>query len=569
MTTDAIFFLNDNKVIRQMMMTEFDALLDGIVELPELKGKKIAAVYVQIADDLKIKGLLFFILPFDNIGQVQSEWNVPINQLMQSSGRGPDLGAGAIRLVSRKQCSVPWHKESLWDPQPQLLKILAKTVQSNRLGIVVEESFVSGVDALGDIPVLTPSAPPVVKPVMTAEPPLMVPVAQEQPKVAPVLADAPVVEAPKIEVPSAATNEGPSLDFEEPTVTVVDEPVTGGLDSECLEMPEDFGLGLSDKKSSSPVAEPGASEVLEVPDGFLNAEASSSSVLTSDDSRPGSSNAEESYRQAKMELDATKAAFNIKMDSLKKEREQSISASLKAQNKEQIESLTQEFHHDIERKDEQLEALKKQLELEQNRYVELKEQHVEQASQYETDREDMMEQLQQGLDLSADKVEGLKDAFKKEVGARIDAETAKINEKLAIREVELFYREEQMKIVQDDNNKLRVEKQNLMKDSGDNILESLDDNGVTFVTFQSGVGHLTIHPDDIGRFLDKRLEYLSDRCGVTEEDFMSWQRHYQMPTCQHVDATGQLCGKQVERIELAGEFKEGSSDRCSDHQVSR
>ena len=111
--TEAVFFLHGGKVIKEMLINEFEALLDGVVELPEFKNKEIEAVQAQINENLKIKGLVFFLLDFNAAGNVAADWNLPINQLLQSAGRGPDLGAGAIRLVCKRQCTVPWHQDSL------------------------------------------------------------------------------------------------------------------------------------------------------------------------------------------------------------------------------------------------------------------------------------------------------------------------------------------------------------------------------------------------------------------------------------------------------------------------
>lgn len=135
MATEAVFFFQDKRLIKEMLKSEFDALADGVIHAPEYRGVKLEAVYLQISDTLLIQGLLFFIVRFDMQGKVMAEGRVPIQQLMQTAQRGPDLGAGAVRYVSQTQCEVPWHQHNLWDPPEELLPVLTRAVKENNLQI--------------------------------------------------------------------------------------------------------------------------------------------------------------------------------------------------------------------------------------------------------------------------------------------------------------------------------------------------------------------------------------------------------------------------------------------------
>lgn len=484
--TDAIFFLHNGKVVKEMMLSEFDALLDGVFELEELKGKQVQAVHVQITDSLKIKGLVFFLVGFTPEGNVDADWNLPIHQLMQSAGRGPDLGAGAIRLVCKRQCTVPWHKESLWDPNQKTFELLVKAVQANRLGVVEsDEAWDAGwEDGFEDVPTVAPTLSPA-PPVLMAEPPVLTPT---------LVADDDV---PILEIPVAVSASGQG-----------------------------------------------------------SAAASALSVV-------------------KKEFDALKAATSVKIDRLQKERDalkekiDSQSESIKKQAKDHLESISRDFKQDLEKKEMQIAALKAQLDNERKRYAELKEQHVEQAAGYNAEREELMDQLQKNQDVDSGKIGELKEAFRKELNARVEAEVSKVNEFLAMREVELFYREEQISLLRNSVSQLKAEKQAILKDSGSNILQALENNGVTFVAFHPGVGHVTLPVDDIGRYLDERTSYLADRCNVTPEEFAAWQEHYNNPVCHHSGRDGHICGKQVARVELVSQFRKGRSDMCDAHRASK
>ncbi len=474
--TDAVFFLKGEKIVKEMLVSEFEALLDGIVEASEFKGQQgVHAVQVQITENLKIKGLIFFLIGFTSEGQVESDWNVPFNQLLQSSGRGPDLGAGKVHLVCKSQCSVPWHQNKLWDPEQSIIQLLVSTVQNNRLGIAESE------DA-GDWDI----------PTLTAEPPILTPVTAEPPLLTPAASEIPTLQAAPVE-------------------TIAADKPTPAVDSDELNL-------------------------------------------------------------LRMELTAIKAASSVKLDKLQKDYDELLArskeniASLKQQAKEHVTQIAVDSKADMAIKDQQVQALKDQIESEQNRYTKLKEQQVEQAAESHLEREELLEQLQNGQDVEGDKIEALKQAFKNELSASVEAETAKTNEMLAMREVELFYRDEQITLLAADVAKLKDEKQLLMTESGSHILKALEDSGVTFVAFHVGVGHITIALEEVGRYLDQRTAFLAERCNVSIDVFNSWNEHYQQPICRHVDVSGKVCGQVIEKIELVSQFEAGISDHCEQHK---
>ena len=477
---DAVFFLNKDQVQKQMLISEFDALLDGIVQMPEHASQSLNAAYLQINTDLVIKSIVFFRIGFTSNGDVMSEWNVPFNQLLQSAARGPDLGAGAIRLVTESQCSAPWLAEFLFNPAPEIYLSLSKTVKLNKLGILESDTAFDEVNAV-----------PILQPISKVAPPIL---------------------EPSIPTINPATNVPTAV----PVVSA--EPVN-----------------------------PSAS----------NQEASENNV-------DGVSS---------QEFNAMQQALTIKMNRLKKEydtlndKSRTTIAEVKQQAKEYLEQLLNDSKQETIRKDQQLLSLKQQLQHEQTRHKNLKEQQVEQVAEYQHEREDMLDQLEEGQTLEAKKISALKAAFTREVDARIEAETTKLNEQLAIREVELFYREEQMSVLDDEVKQLKEEKQLLLTESGNQVLKQLEDNGVTFVVYHVGVGHITLALEDVGRYLDERPAYLAERCNISQEAFVQWDEHFNSPVCSHVDAMGARCTESLTRVEWAASFELGNSNRCSLHKA--
>lgn len=138
-----IFFDEQQRIVKEMIYAEFEAVLDQVVGIADFAGEEVQAVYCQINQYLEITAAVFFLVEFDADGNASRNWNIPLSRLAESGGRGPDLGAGPIRLSCRSQCSISWHQHNLWDPcveqERHSLRLLAMAIKRNRLGLDVEE----------------------------------------------------------------------------------------------------------------------------------------------------------------------------------------------------------------------------------------------------------------------------------------------------------------------------------------------------------------------------------------------------------------------------------------------
>ncbi|MCG8669060.1 MAG: hypothetical protein MI867_06570 [Pseudomonadales bacterium] len=114
--TEAILFFDRNGVSKEMTYSEFEAVLDGVVGLSDVAGDKVPAAYVLVDGQLKVNACVLFKIGFDRQGYADKSWNIPLRHLADTAGRGPDMGAGPIRLACKSQCSVNWHEAQLWDP---------------------------------------------------------------------------------------------------------------------------------------------------------------------------------------------------------------------------------------------------------------------------------------------------------------------------------------------------------------------------------------------------------------------------------------------------------------------
>lgn len=140
---EAVLFFNERGICKGMLFPEFEALLDNVVNMPEFADQQMRLAYVLINPRLLVRAVVFFYLDFDEHGVADKGWNLPLRHLADNAGRGPDLGAGPIRLACRSQCPVTWHQMHLWDPSlapgKNDLVLVRDAVKRNSLGLLVED----------------------------------------------------------------------------------------------------------------------------------------------------------------------------------------------------------------------------------------------------------------------------------------------------------------------------------------------------------------------------------------------------------------------------------------------
>lgn len=135
---EAVFFFDGNEVIKQMLYLEFEAVLDGVVGIPEFSGRHYKAAYAAIECILSVHSIVLFEIAFDDEGKVPESWNVPLRQLAKEGVPGPDFGEGSIDLMTRRLCTDTYYKPMLWEPhgrQKECLKRVYEAVKENRLGL--------------------------------------------------------------------------------------------------------------------------------------------------------------------------------------------------------------------------------------------------------------------------------------------------------------------------------------------------------------------------------------------------------------------------------------------------
>lgn len=435
---EAVLFFNDGSICKEMLYPEFEAVLDGVVALPEFADRQMHAVYVMINPRLQVRAAVFFCLDFNDDGSADAGWNIPLRQLAERTGRGPDMGAGPIRLACRSQCPVSWHQMHMWDPKvgPERndLVVLRETIKRNQLGLLVEEE--------------TPQAVP----------------------------------------------------------------------AERLQM----------------VAE----------DTWYAAEAGKDAAAKRSESH------EREQRQ--------KAALLIK------QQRQRIT-NLERLREEDALKLTAAAEKERKALQEEIRTLQQKLQQQTELSASLHAQMTAQGESFQKAREEMSKQLR-ALEVSGRvEIGAAREQFEHEAQARIAAAIAEYKEQVAIRDVELAYRNELDAQLEEEIQRLKAECETL-RHSGDRVLEELSRQGVVFMAYHPGAGHLTIALRDLARYRANPLAYAAAKCFVSEEQYRQWLEHYQKPACVAALSSGERCAMPLDKIDAPSRFVIGESNCCARHR---
>ena len=437
---EAVFLFQEEQISRELLYPEFEAILDGFIPVPDFANASAKAAYVQVDHSLCITGAVFFLLGFDASGMVDRRWNVPLRQLIETAGTGPDMGAGPIRLACYSQCSIAWHQKNLWDPLMQRgnnsFVAMRKAVKANRLGLIVKP---------------------------------------------------------------AAVNQSKST-----------EPLQSVRSAQQVEREQ---VALEQK----------------LHDHYAQELRDKMAML---------------IKEQRLRIATTMNQHQAKLHSMQHEHQQRLLAY-------------QQKHQQFEQENKEL--------AERNRI--LKDTLDVQATKIEGMREYFAHKLKAAQQDESSQVQLLQENFALELDAKISAATAELREMLDMREVELFYRHQNESALKEEIVNLKRENQQLLKNSGDQLLGRLTKAGVNLVVFLPGLGEVAIALDDIGRYLEDPQAFAADKVGVSEAVYTAWLEHHKSPCCNALDARGQVCGRSITALESPLEFHPGESDRCAQHQV--
>ena len=441
---DAVLFVDHNKVIKEMLLTEFEAVLDGVVGEPDFAGTTAHAVYLKVNRRLEIIGAVFFLINFDAKGNADRRWNIPLSQMVETAAFGPELNGVQVRIASHSQCQIPWHQQDLWEPDLSVgsntLKILASSIQNNRLGLLIDDVV---------------DKPPVLKDVVANT-------------------------------------------YANANVTSKDN------------------VNASDNHHASDIQEEREKERYNMAQNIKK---------------------QRIYIASLKSLHEQEMAAQRKLYS--KDREMFLLANKKLQ--EQIETIELKYCDSL------INIENKQVSFDQ------------QCAEYEQRLERMMDQ--RGIDHRSLRVQ-----FNKDFQAKLIEQTTEMESKLEMREVEVYYREEQINRLKSEVLELKNHTKQLESQSVASQISSLVENGVYFVISQPGLGPLSIEAEDLIRFNSEPSTYIAERLGVDLDTYEAWLAHIKLPLCGGDNRSGDSCGEHLEPVTSPQEFVVGMSDYCAAHQ---
>lgn len=438
---EAVMFFNERGVCKEMLYAEFEALLDGVVNMPEYADQQMRVAYLLINPRLLVRAVVFFYLDFDERGGADKGWNIPLRHLADNAGRGPDLGAGPIRLACRSQCPVSWHQMHLWDPSlapgHNDLAVLRDAAKRNNMGLLVEDD-----------------SPQLVEP-------------------------------------------------------------------QRLQM------------------------------------ASEERWYTPD---PAQEQADKNAQKADQEQ-RLKAAQLIKQQRLR-------ISSMSQQHEDELAKFRLASEEQALAQQAQLQGLQQALKQQEELNASLKAQLAEQVQGLQTNRQDLTQQLRALEQHARSEGDILRRQFEAELQAKVAAAVVEYKEQVAIRDVELAYRNELDMQQEQEIARLKRERDEFASQGGEQILERLSKLGVVFVVYHPGAGHLTIPLQDVARYQDNPMAYAAAKCFVSEAQYRQWLSHYQVPTCEALLPSGERCAIPIDRVDTASRFVVGDSNCCARHKHS-
>ncbi len=433
---EAVMFLDQQYVSRQMRYAEFEALLDGVIPAGDIVDRDVTAVFLETNTALEPVALVFFKIYFDENGLADPDWNVPLKRLAKISGQGPDLGAGPIRLACRSQCAISWHQKDLWDPDMSPagndFQIIRRAIAENKLGFEAElpmEPLGGLEDDEDDIPLLT---------------------------------------------------------------TAVRTSAPEDLD----DLGEADFLEEQEKQHRTKLAR------------VLKAQRLRIKTLNSQHE----AEVEELVRQHRIELQGYKSKL--------RDQEQTVQ-----HNKVMYDQMKGK----LQKRNDQFLGLQDDL------------------GRYKKKLSLLQRELQKAL--PNDEVDRLK--------KRMEDELTIVKDELDRRTAELYYRDEREEQLKAEIASL---KERMASSESQDVLNRLAELDVVFVVYHPGAGHISLSLKDVRRYMEAPSRFIAEKCGVSEEAYGNWLKHYEDPKCK-------ICSKPVTRVSVPSHYSENRSNRCADHQI--
>lgn len=246
--------------------------------------------------------------------------------------------------------------------------------------------------------------------------------------------------------------------------------------------------------------------------------------------------------------------LRVEVKELKKANQLRL-AKMKAEAAAHIEKLRNHYREEIKNLSSTSQSTKQLLADEKRKNTQLKSELDNQAEKFSELRKTAAYQ------------ESVEHKITAEVDAKVATATAELKETLSMRDVELFYRDDQIRRLQEEVLQLQQDKQAWLSDGDNGLLKNMVEQGINFVTCPPGLDQTAVSSDDLAEYLRSPEEYVAKANRVDPEIYQQWLAHYNQPLCQHRHAQGKTCNAPLPKIETPTLFITGFSDCCAHHQA--
>lgn len=241
--------------------------------------------------------------------------------------------------------------------------------------------------------------------------------------------------------------------------------------------------------------------------------------------------------------------------------------TLESTHTETLAKMRQHYDQRLAEGREGEKRLRQQLELLQRQNDELKAQWSQHASKIKEIRADVQGRMREMSEKEQQQLDLLKSQYESELQMRLDSLKACHQEQLQAYERDLAGQHEKIQELSFEHERLQQVIKDLTLQSGEQILQRLEEAGISFVALHPGAGHMSIPLADLDVYMENPQAYAAKQCLVTEEQYLEWLAHYETASCDAlIPTTNTRCGLPLERKSHPGKFVSGVSNRCSRHR---
>lgn len=590
---EVVYFIDEDEgVIREMMFADFEALVDGLIAMPEFAGAVQRAVYVQINASFRIVACVLFRMAFDDEGHAPAQWHLPVEQLCSTAGKGPNLGAGPIKLSTSVQCSVPWHQSKLWDPQEvgDVFYWLKDAAKENNLGIdfnsiseaALEDHGMYGADDYFDE--FDESGGSIIQaeesPFLQSDPSPNYPgqhgampgaLGQHGHDMYRGYAPAPQPHMmPPMPYGYDASQYPPGY-YPPPPGTVMPQHQHHGQSHPGQHHPGQHHPGQTHSGQTHLVpghpshGHPAQSHPGQSHPGQSHTGQGHPGQLHQGQSHPGLG--ADAIAQLQAQFQKKEQVYQQKLKQLVQKQQQELQ-QCKARYESRLLSVSKEYEQSMEEVSSELGRLRMKIENLLSQKDSLEDICAAQKAQIKSLGDKLEDFRQRSEDRQRESTEALSQKYEQTFEGRLRDMEAEYEDRLREKDAEIVYRQEVVKQLRKDITNMRRDKIRLVNSGGDKFLEKLDALGISFIAFHAGAGHISIPLSDMSTYMDNPVAYAASRCLVSEEAYRAWLEHHDNPVCRYVieKDSNETCGCKVRKVDVPSEYREGITDRCEKHK---